>query len=94
MFGRAQRDRQHGGGAERFVRSIRDECLRRIVPLGERHLRTIVTAYVEHYHRERNHQSLDNQLIVTAAANENGAGPVLCRERLGGMLKFYCRDAA
>jgi len=94
MFGRAERDRQHGGGAERFVRSIRDECLRRIVPLGESHLRRIITAYVEHYHRERNHQSLGNQLIVAAAANENGAGPVLRRERLGGMLKFYYRDAA
>ena len=68
--------------------------MRRIVPLGESHLRRIITAYVEHYHRERNHQSLGNQLIVAAAANENGAGPVLCRERLGGMLKFYYRDAA
>ena len=94
MFGRAERDRQHGGGAERFVRSIRDECLRRIVPLGEAHLRRIIASYIEHYHEERNHQSLDNQLIVPRAANENAVGPVQCRERLGGMLKFYYRDAA
>jgi putative transposase len=94
MFGRAQRDRQHGGGAERFVRSIRDECLRRIVPLGERHLRRIITEYVAHYHRERNHPSLNNRLIVPRAANENTVGPVQCRERLGGMLRFYYRDAA
>ena len=94
MFGRAQRDRQHGGGAERFVRSIRDECLRRIVPLGERHLRRIITEYMDHYHRERNHQSLDNQLVVPQAANENAVGPVQCRERLGGMLRFYHRNAA
>jgi putative transposase len=73
---------------------MRDECLRRIVPLGERHLRRIITAYMEHYHRERNHQGLDNQLIVPPAANENAVGPVSCRERLGGMLKFYYRDAA
>ena len=94
MFGRAERDRQHGGGAERFVRSIRDECLRRIVPLGEAHLRRIIASYIEHYHEERNHQSLDNQLIVPRAANGNAVGPVQCRERLGGMLKFYHRDAA
>ena len=94
MFGRAERDRQHGGGAERFVRSIRDECLRRIVPLGERHLRKIITAYMEHYHRERKHQALDNRLIVPTAANENAVGPVQCRERLGGMLRFYYCEAA
>jgi transposase InsO family protein len=80
--------------AERFVRSIRDECLRRIVPLGERHLRRIITEYMDHYHRERNHQSLDNQLVVPQAANENAVGPVQCRERLGGMLRFYYRNAA
>jgi transposase InsO family protein len=80
--------------AERFVRSIRDECLRRIVPLGERHLRRMISAYMEHYHEERNHQSLDNRLIMPRAANENGVGPVQCRERLGGMLRFYYRDAA
>jgi putative transposase len=79
---------------ERFVRSIRDECLRRIVPLGERHLRRIITEYVAHYHRERNHPSLNNRLIVPRAANENTVGPVQCRERLGGMLRFYYRDAA
>ncbi|MBN1607278.1 MAG: hypothetical protein JW940_11640 [Polyangiaceae bacterium] len=54
----------------------------------------IIAAYIEHYHEEGNHQSLDNQLVVPRAANENAAGPVQCRERLGGMLKLYCRDAA
>ena len=49
--------------AERFVRSIKEECLHRVVPLGEGHLRLIVHEYVEHYHRERNHQGLDNQLL-------------------------------
>jgi transposase InsO family protein len=79
--------------AERFVRSVRDDCLRRIIPLGETHLRRIITEYVEHY-CERNHQGLENQLIIAPAANENGVGPVQCRERLGGTLRFYYRDAA
>ena len=46
--------------AERFVRSIKEECLSRVVPLGEAHLRRLVHEYVEHYHHERNHQGLDN----------------------------------
>ena len=49
--------------AERFVRSIKDECLNRVVPLGEGHLRRLVHEYVEHYHRERNHQGVGNQLL-------------------------------
>ena len=49
--------------AERFVRSIKEECLTRVVPLGEGHLRRLVYEYIEHYHRERNHQGLDNQLL-------------------------------
>jgi transposase InsO family protein len=49
--------------AERFVRSIKSECLAKIIPLGERHLRLVVSEYVEHYHLERNHQGLENQLI-------------------------------
>ena len=54
--------------AERFVRSIKDECLRRVIPLGESHLRRTITQYVEHYHRERNHQGISNELIVGAPA--------------------------
>ncbi len=49
--------------AERFVRSITEECLHRVVPLGEGHVRLIVHEYVEDDHRERNHQGLDNQLL-------------------------------
>ena len=50
--------------AERFVRSIKEECLDRMIPIGERHFRRAVTEFVEHYHRERNHQGLDNRLIA------------------------------
>jgi transposase InsO family protein len=83
--------------AERFVRSIKSECLRRVIPLSERHLRMLVAEYVEHYHRERNHQGLDNLLlehVEQGAANENSSALIRCRERLGGTLKYYYRDAA
>ena len=80
--------------AERFVRSIKHECLNRIVPLGENHLRTAVRAYVAHYHLERNHQGLDNRLISEAHDRPYTEGSVLCRERLGGILRYYYREAA
>jgi putative transposase len=78
--------------AERFVRSIKEECLSQIIPLGERHLRRAVTEYTEHYHFERNHQGLGNELIERQAGEAYGL--VECRERLGGVLKYYYRRAA
>ena len=76
--------------AERFVLSAKSECLNKIVPLGERHLRASLQSFVEHYHRERHHRGLDNQLIqADPPAATNTDGPVKCRERLGGTLKFY-----
>ena len=77
--------------AERFVRSIKEECLDRIIPIGEGHLRRAVTEYVTHYHRERNHQGLENALIEGAAVS--GAGRVHRQSRLGGLLNFYRRAA-
>ena len=79
--------------AERFVVSVKSECLDRIVPLGEAHLRAAVRAFVDHYHEERPHQGLGNELIAPKT-NVIGPGPVRCRERLGGVLKFYYREAA
>ena len=79
--------------AERFVLAIKSECLNRIVPLGERHLRRAVNDFVEHYHLERNHQGLNNELIVPQAAPANDSAPIECRERLGGILKHYYRTA-
>ena len=78
--------------AERFVLSIKTECLGRIIPLGERHLRHMIDEYVDHYHFERTHQGLGNQLIE--GVPETRAGPVHRRERLGGMLSSYYRGAA
>ena len=80
--------------AERFVLSIKSECLAKIVPLGERHLRRAVSEFVEHPHVERNHQGLENQLITRRAPPANDNAPVLRRERLGGLLSFYYRRAS
>jgi putative transposase len=79
--------------AERFVLTIESECLNHVVPLGERHLRRAVSQFVEHYHLERNHQGLDNELIVRTAEPANENAPIECRERLGGLLRFYRRAA-
>ncbi len=79
--------------AERFVLSIKSECLAQIIPLGERHLRTAVKEYTEHYHLERNHQGLHNELIEKSGDEPNMKGAVECHERLGGVLKSYRRAA-
>ncbi len=79
--------------AERFVLSIKSECLNRIVPLSERHLRYVVREFTKHYHLERNHQGIGNRLIVppVSEAPANANAPIRCRERVGGLLKHYYR---
>lgn len=79
--------------AERFVRSIKLECLAQIIPRGERHLRRAVREYAEHYHRERNHQGLGNRLIDPSLDPAIRDGAVVCRRRLGGVLCYYERAA-
>ena len=79
--------------AERFVRSAKSECVGQVIPIGERHLRRVVSAYVEHYHRDRNHQEIGNRLIDRDGDGLGGSGPVECRKRLGGMLRYYARAA-
>jgi transposase InsO family protein len=78
--------------AERFVRSIKQECLNRVIPFGECHLRQTITTYVEHYHRERNHQGLDNALIDDSTCRPTGRR-IRRRPRLGGLLNYYERAA-
>jgi transposase InsO family protein len=80
--------------AERFIGSVRRECLARVIPLGESHLRHILHEYVDHYHTERNHQALDNKLIGAASTDAAESGKVVRRKRLGGVLNFYHREAA
>ena len=77
--------------AERFVRSIKEECLDRVILFGEHHLRRTIAEYVEHYHRERNHQGLANALI--AGTPTSRVGPIRRRPRLGGLLNYYVRAA-
>ena len=77
--------------AERFVRSIKEECLERMILFGTGSLQRAVHEYVEHYHRERNHQGLGNRLLQSRRRPRSG--PIQCRERLGGMLRYYHRVA-
>jgi hypothetical protein len=80
--------------AERFVRSIKQECLNRVIPFGDRHLRRMIAEYVEHYHRERNHQGLANELIERVPTGAGNLGRIRRRQRLGGLLNYYCRAAS
>jgi transposase InsO family protein len=80
--------------AERMVLSLKSECLDRMILFGEGSLRRAVNQYLLHYHRERNHQGLGNRLIEPAAGVGENRGQIKCRERLGGMLKYYYRAAA
>jgi transposase InsO family protein len=79
---------------ERFMRSVKEECLERMVLFGERSLQTAVANFLSHYHEERNHQGLGNRLIEPGEEVGRAAGEVVCRERLGGILRYYCRKAA
>jgi transposase InsO family protein len=79
---------------ERFMRSIKSECLDRRIFLGEDSLRRAVREYVAHYHAERNHQGLGNAIIAPVPRPARTVGRVRCRERLGGMLRYYHREAA
>jgi hypothetical protein len=80
--------------AERFVRSIKEECLERMIFVGQASLRRAISEYLEHHHAERNHQGLENRLIRPEPRPTDTAGVVHRRARLGGMLNYYYRAAA
>jgi len=80
--------------SERFVRSIKDECLGRMIFVGQASLRRAIGEYMAHYHEERNHQGLDNTLIRADPADAANDVVIERRQRLGGMLNFYYRQAA
>ena len=81
--------------AERWVRSVKEECLARLILFGEAALHHALSEYMAHYHRERNHPGKGNVLLFPAVSQDTArAGLIRCRERLGGLLKFYDREAA
>jgi transposase InsO family protein len=80
--------------AERFIRSIKEECLNRMIFVGQASLRRAVGEYVEHYHRERNHQGLENRLLRSLPEAKGHTSAISCHARLGGLLNYYYRTAA
>ena len=81
--------------AERWVRSVKEECLAWVILFGEASLRHVLRPYVEHFHSEWNHQRKSNMRLFPAVSQDPACeGPIQCRERLGGLLKYYAREAA
>ena len=82
--------------AERWVKSVKDECLSKLILFGEKSLRRALFEYLVHFHTERNHQGKDNVLLFPVAQKTGKCdeGLVNCRERLGGLIKYYHRKAA
>ena len=83
--------------AERWVRSVKEECLSRLIFFGEHSLRRALTEYIDHFHRERNHQGKGNKLLFPAPrgpVQRCRRGTVQCKERLGGLLRYYEARAA
>jgi putative transposase len=81
--------------AERWVRSVKEECLSKLILFGEQSLKRALHHYELHYHEERNHQGKQNMLLFPSPIQRSGEqGRVRCRERLGGLLKYYDREAA
>jgi hypothetical protein len=81
--------------AERWVKSVKEECLARLILFGERALWQALAQYVAHYHQERNHQGKGNVLLLPVSSQVGKPeGSIQCGERLGGLLKYYYREAA
>jgi transposase InsO family protein len=79
--------------AERFVRSVKSECIERRILFGEGALRRVLREYLAHYNGERNHQGIGNVLIAPLPGDLGGSGRIAVRRRLGGLLNFYRRKA-
>ena len=79
--------------AERWVKSVKVEALSRLVLFSQASLRQTLRDFLEHYHKERNHQSLENRLLFPEEAWPQAEGEIRSRERLGGLLRFYHRKA-
>ena len=81
-----------GAHAERFVRAIKESCLDRLIVFGESGLRIALHEFLAHYHRERNHQGIGNRIVLPMRLGS--FGNIQRRQRLGGMLNYYYREAA
>jgi transposase InsO family protein len=79
--------------AERFVRTIKESCLEQMIFFGEDSLRNSIRQFLDHYHMERNHQGLENRLIIPIKGKLKMEGRIERRERLGGLLNYYYRAA-
>ena len=79
---------------ERFMKSVKEEALERMIFFGEKMVRTAVGQFLKHYHGERNHQGLGNRLINPGEEVGRVQGDIECRERLGGLLRYYFYRAA
>ncbi|HIA48440.1 MAG TPA: hypothetical protein EYN96_10845 [Candidatus Hydrogenedentes bacterium] len=79
---------------ERYMRAMKSECLNKFIFFAEKSLRRAVNEFTEHYHSERNHQGIGNEIITPGDEVGRKCGEIQCNERLGGMLKYYYRDAA
>jgi transposase InsO family protein len=77
--------------AERWVRSVKQECLSKLILFGENSLQRALSEFIVHFHSERNHQGKGNVLLFPAPEEESHRRRVRCRERLGGLLRYYCR---
>jgi putative transposase len=82
--------------SERWVKSVKEECLSKLILFGESSLKRALQQYEVHYHEERNHQGKENKLLFPRQTQAVGGdqGSVQCQERLGGLLKYYYRQAA
>jgi putative transposase len=79
--------------AERWVRSVKEECLSKLILFGESSLRRALSEFVVRHHSERNHQGKGNSLLFPAPLGQSPRRSVRCRDRLGGLLRYYYRAA-
>ena len=81
--------------AERWIRSVKQECLSKVILFGEGPLSRVLTEYSRHYHHERNHQGKGNRLLFPDERGKayRSSRNIVCRQRLGGLLKYYQRAA-
>jgi hypothetical protein len=73
---------------------LKDECLERMIFFGERSLQAATVSFLDHFHAERNHQGIGNNLITPGEEVGRTTGEIACRERLGGTMRYYYRKAA